>query len=101
MTRNPLLNALAAAGYIGLVVAIMFLSGPDSNRGLAFIVPLAFISLFTLSVAVMGYIFFFKPFKLYFNGQEEEAVKLFIKTVLFFGIITAVIVTALFFRPHL
>ena len=87
MTRNPFYNALAAATYILLVVSFMqYTAGgkPDDS----FFVPLAVLSLFTLSAAVMGYIFFYEPFKLYFNGQKEEAVKLFGKTLGVFAFIT-------------
>jgi len=59
MTKNPLYNALAASGYIILLVSAMNLESKiqiDENVA-SFIMPIIMLSLFTLSAAVMGYIF--------------------------------------------
>ena len=58
--------------------------------------PMAMISLFTLSAAIMGYIFGYTPFQLYFDGKRKEAVKLFLQTVATFGSITLFILILLF-----
>ncbi|MFA5134530.1 MAG: hypothetical protein WC505_01945 [Patescibacteria group bacterium] len=92
MTKNPFLNALAAGAYIVLVVGIMTYMGKlNGGQDQEFITPLAVLSLFTLSAAVMGYLFLYQPFKLYFNNEKEAAVKLFLKTVAIFGVMTACI----------
>lgn len=96
MTKNPILNALAAVIYIIFVASIMFYgtqrTGPVNNV----MVPVAVVSLFTLSAAVMGYLFGYQPFMLYFDGKKKEAVNLFLKTVAVFGAVTLIILILLF-----
>lgn len=99
MTKNPFLNALAAVAYVSLVASIMFYGlksappGPDT-----IVVPIAMISLFTLSAAVMGYVFLSTPLQLLLAGEKKRAVNLFLQTVLIFAGITALLLAALFVR---
>lgn len=94
MTKNPLINAFAASGYIVLVVSIMnYLSARLKDTPDKVLAPIAALSLFTLSAAVMGYIFGSQPLQLYFEGKKKEAVDLFLKTVGVFAVITALILT--------
>ena len=92
MTKNPILNSLLATTYIGLVGFFMnYVSknpptGPDS-----FLAPVALISLFTLSAAMMGLMFGYQPFKLYFDGKKKEATSLFFKTLLTFALTTSIL----------
>lgn len=97
MTRKPFVNALSALGYIILVASVMFYGskntpGPDNS----FIAPVAVISLFTLSAAVMGFIFLYQPFVLYFDKKEKMAVDLFFKTMAFFACFTIIALILLF-----
>lgn len=98
MTKNPILNALAAFGYILIVALIMNLATHMTNQKDSFIDPVAVVSLFTLSAAVMGYIFFFQPFQLYFDNKKKQALNLFFQTVGVFAIITVVVLVLLFTR---
>lgn len=93
MSKNPFYNALAAIAYIILLVFGMnFVFKNEVNEGLgAFVIPIMIISLFTLSAAVMAYLFVLEPLKLYLDGKKEKAVKLFLKTVLIFGGLTLAI----------
>ena len=98
MTKNPYINALSAFLYIVAIASLMFygtknLPGPDSV-----IAPIAVVSLFTLSAAVMGYIFGYQPLLLFLDGKRKEAVNLFLKTVATFAGITTVILALLFSR---
>ena len=83
------MNAIAAIVYIAIVASIMFY-GPRivEPREDTIAMPIAMISLFTFSVAVMAFIFFYQPFQLYFAGERKVAAHLFLKTVLAFGCIT-------------
>ncbi|MHC1716283.1 MAG: hypothetical protein AB9915_00075 [Candidatus Dojkabacteria bacterium] len=92
MTKNPFYNAFAALIYIVLIVLAMnLLSSTEINEGIAsFVMPIMIVSLFTLSAAVMGYVFCYQPLRLFLEGKKEEAVKLFVKTVLTFGSVTLV-----------
>ncbi len=97
MTKNPIINALSAAGYIGLVVTVMSVimetqgSKPDSAFA-----PVIFLSLLTLSVTVMAYLFFYQPLLLLVDGKKKEAVDLFVRTVGVFAAFTAVVLLLLF-----
>ncbi|MBI5058616.1 hypothetical protein HZB60_02405 [candidate division KSB1 bacterium] len=94
MTKNPLINALAAAAYITVVGSGLFLSQGIEHSASSFVVPIAMISLLTLSVAVMGYCFLAQPLQLLIAGQKAEAVRLIVKTLLIFGAITALLFIA-------
>lgn len=92
MTKNPILNSLLATGYITLVSLFMNYVAKHPNQGQAsFLAPVAFISTFTLSAAMMGIMFGYQPFKLYFDGKKKEAVSLLFKTVLSFAITTSIL----------
>lgn len=96
MTKNPFINALAAVVYIGIVASVMFYGTKHTNPINSVIAPLAMISLFTLSAAVMGYLFLFQPLQLYLDGKKKEAVNLFLKTVVVFAGITTLILILFF-----
>ena len=82
MTKNPVLNALAAGSYILVLVSLMtWGTSIASNKPDSFLAPVGMISLFTLSAAVMGYVFCYTPLMLYFDGKKKQAVKLFLQTV--------------------
>ena len=97
MSKNPIINALSASVYIIVVVSIMTLisktlgSKPDT-----FFAPIVFLSLLTLSVTVMAYLFFYQPIQLFIEGKKKDALNLFAKTVGFFAIITTIAVILLF-----
>lgn len=92
MTRNPIINAIAAAVYITIVGSLMslmeklFANTPDG-----FFAPIAGISLFTLSAGVMGYIFLLEPAKMYLDGLKKEGGMLFVKTLASFAVITVLL----------
>lgn len=90
MTKNPFLNALAALIYIAAVACVMFYGVEHNTPGNSIIIPIAILSLFTFSAAMMGYIFLFQPIQLYLDGKKKEAVDLFLKTLMTFGGITFV-----------
>jgi hypothetical protein len=91
MLKKALRNALLAVAYICGVATIMFyferFAGPDDSV----ILPIAMLCLFTLSAAVMGYLFFYQPAELYFANNKKGAFKLFIQTVAIFATVTALI----------
>lgn len=96
MSRNPIINALSASAYIGIIVAVMtFITNTHRNKPDTIGAPLTVLSLLTLSAAVMAYLFFYQPFQLFIEGKKKEAVNLFIKTVGVFAIFTGVVLTLL------
>jgi|SRR3989338_4519475 len=92
MTKNPILNAIGASTYIFLVASVIrFISQTQGNKPDTFFAPVAFLSLLTLSVVLMAYLFFYQPLQLFIEGKKKEAVRLFIQTVGVFGVITVVV----------
>jgi hypothetical protein len=98
MTKNPFINAITASLYIALIVTVMtlgtkFTSGPDN-----YVMPVAMLSLFTLSAGVMGYLFLSQPIQLFLDGKKKQAVSLFLQTLGVFAGITLVAVVLSFSR---
>lgn len=97
MSKNPIINALSASGYIMLVVSVMtFVTQPLRHKPDTFFAPIIFLSVLTLSVAVMAFLFFYQPLQLFIDGKKKEAVDLFVKTVGIFAGITVMALILLF-----
>jgi hypothetical protein len=97
MSKNPVINALTASVYIVLIAFVMNWGTKMVRHPNTFLAPIAVISLFTLSAAVMGYLFCYQPAQLYFDNKKKHAVTLFLQTVGVFGTITALILFLFFF----
>ena len=91
MTKNPFVNAFAGIFYIILVACVMFYGTEHTKPVNSVIVPVAVLSLFSLSAALMGYFFLYRPVQLYLDGKKKEATSLFVQTILVFAVITAII----------
>ena len=97
MTKNPFINAGAAALYIAGVVTFVFYGlpqGPDPNT---ILMPLTMLSLFVLSALVMGYLFLMQPVQMYLDGNKKEAVSLFVHSMGVFALITLALLAVLMF----
>ena len=93
MTIKPFYNAVLAAGYIvGLVYFVFtFVAQPNTaDSQTSLLVPIAMLSLFVLSAAVMSYLFLYEPLMLYFDNKRQEAVRFFLATIGIFALITLV-----------
>lgn len=91
MSKNPIINALGAAAYIILVVSIInYMSKTLANKPDTFFAPIIFLSMLTLSVTVMGFVFFYQPLQFFIAGKKKAAVNLFVQTVGVFGVMVAV-----------
>ena len=98
MSTNPFLNALSASAYIVLVASLMFYGSKIFGQGEDnVLMPIAMLSLFVLSAAIMGYLFLGRPAMLYLDGNKKPAVSLFVKTTAIFAVLTALAFLALFF----
>lgn len=88
--KKPIINAVLAALYIVVLVFAMttFVDQPDKENSI--LAPITVISMLTLSVAVMGYLFFGQPVMLYIDGQKKDAVRFFLQTLLAFAAIALV-----------
>ena len=97
MSKNPMINAFGASAYILLVASILnLISRTHGDKPDTFFAPVAFLSLFTLSVAIMAYLFFYQSIQLFIDGKKKEAVNFFLKTVGTFGAITIIIWALIF-----
>jgi Na+/serine symporter len=92
MTKNPFYNALAALLYIIVIVLSMTTISSIQSNFDEIVMPIIILSLFTLSTAVMAYIFGYQPLRLFLEKKEKEAVSLFLKTVGIFGVTTIILV---------
>ena len=98
MSKSPLLNALLATLYIQVVVLIIFYGGEYASEAPeTILIPIAMLSLFVLSAAVMGYLFLSQPVQMFLGGQKQEAINLFLRTVAIFACITLLLLATLFF----
>lgn len=96
MTKNPILNALCASLYIVIVALVMQFGSAAAPAEDTLFAPIAMISLFTLSAAVMGYIFLGQPIQLYLDGKKKDAVSLFTRTLAVFAGLTVIALIVLF-----
>lgn len=96
MSNNPVVNGLAASVYIVLIVLVMNWGTKMVPHPNSFMAPIAVISLFTLSAAVMGYLFCYEPAQLYFDGKKKQAARLFVQTTVVFACMTAIVLVLLF-----
>ena len=87
---------MAAGVYIVLIAGVMNWGTKMVRHPNSFLAPVAVISLFTLSAAIMGYLFCYQPIQLCFENKKKQAINLFLKTTLIFGIITIAALTPLF-----
>jgi hypothetical protein len=88
MTKNPLINALAAGLYIAAIATFMsygegLFEGPDN-----LFMPMLMLSLLVLSVSVMAVLFFYQPVRLYLDGEKVAAFKFLMTTIATFAVIT-------------
>jgi hypothetical protein len=96
MNKNPFINALLATAYISLVVSAIF-SVPETGLPEdVIILPIVMLSLFVLSVAMMGYFFVYEPVQLMIEGKQKEAIRFFFTTVLTFACTTGALILSWF-----
>ncbi len=92
MKPGPLSHALLAEGYIAVIATFMYYVPKtfleDVNVAL---VPMFMLSLLVFSVSLMGYLFFYIPVTLLLEGKRKEAVHEFMRTILYFGVLTATV----------
>lgn len=99
LAKNPFINAALASAYIWLVVSVIsyFEHATPEGGGEFFVVPVAFLSLFVLSAATMGFLFLYEPLTLWFDGKRAEAVNFFLTMVATFGFITFALLAVVFY----
>lgn len=97
MSKHPVIYALCASGYIvGVVSIINSISRMQMSKPDTILAPIVALSLLTLSVTVMAYLFFYQPLQLFIAGKKKEAVLFFTHTVGSFAFFTVLAVLLLF-----
>jgi hypothetical protein len=91
MPKHPVYNSVAATIYIVLVVLFINFIGGVEHSVYPLALPILVLSLLTLSVATMGYLFFYEPLMLFLAGKKEKALAYFIQTVIIFAGLTILI----------
>jgi hypothetical protein len=93
MRWNPYLNAITASAYIwGIGFLINYISSLHHDTPDKLTDPIAALSLLVFSVAVMGFLFFYRPAVLLIDNKRDEAVSFFLKTLGTFGVITLLVI---------
>ena len=93
--HNPYLRAVLASLYITLLVSTVWYGGPLLKIEKSILIPIVMLSLFTLSAAIMGYLFLGHPLQLYLDGKKQEAITMFGTTVATFAALTVLALFAL------
>lgn len=96
--KSPYLNAAAAFAYI-LGIATFMQTVPEAYFDSIFpVLAISIIlSLLVLSVALMGFLFFYRPLILFIEGKHAEALGFFLRTILSFIILVVMMITSVFF----
>lgn len=92
MKFSPLLSAVSAIAYIGIIVTFLqFMESIRSNTPDTILDGIGFISLVVFSAAVMAFLFFYRPVSLLVEHKQAEAVSHFLKTLGIFGAFTVLL----------
>jgi hypothetical protein len=90
MQWNPFVSALSAAAYIwGLGFLFQLLESTRGDTPDTVFAPILMLSLLVFSVALMGFLFFYRPVVLLLENKRNEAASYFLKTLATFGVLTA------------
>ena len=85
MIKRSVYNAVCAFSYISAIALfINYVQNPNVPDDKSILIPIGMLSLFVLSVAMMGYFFVLGPLELLVAGQKQEAVKYFFTTIISF-----------------
>ena len=75
---------------------IMFFGLDHKDQTPTVLIPIAVLSLFVLSAAIMAFIFFYNPAQLFLEGQKQHALELIVKTIGAFACMTLVFLVIAF-----
>lgn len=66
---------------------------PNDNQ--SFLMPVAFLTLFSTSVLVCGLLVFYKPYRLFFEGKKKEAAETVLFTSIYLLIVFVVLISGI------
>lgn len=92
MIKSPYISALLASSYIVLLVSgVYFTSKYESEVRFEIVLPMIVLSILVMSVAIMAYLFFFRPLVLLLENKVKESARHFLTTLFSFAGSTAVL----------
>lgn len=97
MNQPPLVHALVAGAYILGIVQIINALGSFEKIEDTMLAPMLMLSLLVLSVAVMAFLFGYRPLTLYLDGKKRESVSFFLRTIGYFAVFVGVLFTTILF----
>ncbi|MDO8579529.1 MAG: hypothetical protein Q7R72_01505 [bacterium] len=101
MKKHPFTHATLAALYIVIIVFGINSVTEFVTPRETLLIPITMLSLFVLSTAVMGFLFIYEPFRLFFDNQKQQAVRFFLQTVGFFACFVALFVVIFLYTSFL
>jgi len=93
MTKNPFINAVFATTYITAIASALYYAPEMNIPENTIMIPIGMLSLLVLSVALMGYFFFYQPVRLLIENKQKEAARFFLTTIVSFACITGALVS--------
>lgn len=94
-TKTGLYNALGIVAYVALVSVIMHNGERFFGEEDTYLTGIAFLSLFSLSAAVVGGLILGKPLMLYLDNKKKEGLALFLQTVGWLAAFTVILLISL------
>ena len=93
--KKPFFYALSAVLYIVIIILCGNALSPFIPEE-TILIPMAMLSLFVLSTAIMGFLFLSEPLILYIENKKREAILFFAKTVGIFACFIVIFLALLF-----
>lgn len=93
--KNALRNAFATSLYIASISLFLFYVTRLFDQADSVLIPITMLSLFVFSAAFTGMLVFGQPILWYLDGKKQEAVSLFVMTLLVLLIITLIVLHVL------
>ena len=93
--KKPFFYALSAVSYIVIIILCGNALSPFIPEE-TILIPMAMLSLFVLSAAIMGFLFLSEPLILYIENKKREAILFFAKTVGIFACFMVIFLILLF-----
>lgn len=88
-------HSFGIIAYIAVVSLFMRYGEELFGKEDTYLTPIVFLTLFTLSAAIVGSLMFGKPIMMYLDGKKKEAVQLVGATIGFLAVETLILLIAL------
>jgi hypothetical protein len=97
MQKQGLIQAASVTLYCTIIGALVFQLSDSHGGTFSFLLPVAFLLLFSASALICGLLVFYKPYLLFFKNKKKEAIDLVLHTAmwLFVFFVTALLAALL------